>query len=548
VVRPPSPLRVEDLPLPRLKRELRAAGSATALDVPRIARELALPAAEVRGLVSWYAELHEDPRALRVCRGTSCTLAGARALHEQLAQEQTCRAVQCLGACDRSPAVLTAEDELIVGAGARALARTTNEPSPRSAVRSSIEPPRVVARLRVEGAHRLERARALGAWAGLERALASSPRALLDEIQGSGERGRGGAAFSTGAKWQACAAASGERKFVIANGDEGDPGSFVDRALLEDDPHGVLEGLALAAYAVGAREGLVFVRAEYPLAQRRIAEAIAEARAAGWLGENVRGSAFSFDVQLFAGMGSYVCGEETALLNAIEGRRGEVRLRPPYPVTHGLFGCPTVVNNVETLVAAAEIARDGAASYRSIGTAASPGTKALCLNHGFAQPGIVEVPFGISLREVVERIGGGGREGRAIRWLWVGGPMGSLMTPEEWDLPVCPAAMQQRGFVLGHGGIVAILEGDDVRELLERTLAFFAEESCGKCVPCSLGSARARDLGAALSQRGDAAERELAQTLRIAQRASLCAFGRLMPGPLLRLLELAPAELRGGAR
>lgn len=379
----------------------------------------------------------------------------------------------------------------------------------------------------------MDRARAAGAYAALERALQAAPGDIITALERSGERGRGGAAYSTGAKWRACAEAPGDARYVIANGDEGDPGSFIDRVLMEGDPHAIIEGMILCGYAVGAREGIVFIRSEYPAAQVTMAAAIAEARQAGLLGASICDSGFSFDLSIVTGMGGYVCGEETALLNAIEGHRGEVRLRPPYPSVEGLYGKPTVVNNVETLVNVPVILTLGAEAYARLGTQSCSGTKAICLNHGFARSGIVEVEFGTSLREVIAEAGGGSG-GRQLEAVLIGGPMGSVVLPDQWDIPVCYAAMGARDIPLGHGGVVAVPEGTDFHALLLHWATFMRDESCGKCVPCRLGSRRAHDLLA----RGDGTVRpDLERLLDVIEQASLCAFGRLMPKPMRQLID-----------
>jgi NADH-quinone oxidoreductase subunit F len=370
-------------------------------------------------------------------------------------------------------------------------------------------------------------------WSALEAAVAGEPEAVLAAIEASGERGRGGGSFPTGRKWRAAAAQRGPR-VVIANGDEGDPGSFVDRLLMERDPHAVLEGLALCGFAVGAAEGIVYVRSEYPEAFGRLETAAREARAAGLLGPR---SATRFDVRVESGHGSYVCGEETALIESLEGRRGEAQPRPPYPVERGLFGRPTVVNNVETLVVVPWIVEEGADAWRSLGSPACPGTKALCFNHGFARPGVVEVEIGTSLGRAVHELGGGSRDGRPLAGILLGGPMGSVLRPEEWDVPIDPVALAARGIQLGHGGIVALPHGTDWRALLVHLLGFMAEESCGRCVPCRLGSRRALELSQRPGEPGTAAR--LRALLDLVRDTSLCGFGQGIPGPAARLLELA---------
>jgi NADH:ubiquinone oxidoreductase subunit F (NADH-binding) len=390
--------------------------------------------------------------------------------------------------------------------------------------------PLVTARIARGDFSALAAARRDGAYSVLARALRQPREEIIGTLERSGERGRGGGAFSTGAKWRAAARAENPERVVVANGDEGDPGSFVDRVLLEADPHAVLEGMALCAHAVDAHEGFVYVRSEYPRARERISAAIAEARAAGVLGPSMLGGGQKFEVSVVSGRGSYVCGEETALLNALEGRRGEVRLRPPYPAERGYAGRPTVINNVETLANVPIVLGMGAERYASLGTSACPGTKILSLNAGFARPGLVEVEFGTPLRAVIEEAGGADLVAVAL-----GGPMGSIVPVDAWDVPICYAAMAERGIQLGHGGLVAIPRGADFVQLLRHGLSFMRDESCGRCAPCALGSR------AALSRAERAldahARAELLRLFAVMEQASLCAFGQLVPGPLRVLLE-----------
>jgi NADH:ubiquinone oxidoreductase subunit F (NADH-binding) len=487
------------------------------------------PALE-RGVRSFYADLTADPGAARVCRGTSCVLAGGAELHSRAGPREA-RGVYCLGFCDRSPAVLWPDGRVATGDAARAGAGGEADPPP-PAVRCLAREAVVTERIGRGDFSELARARADGAYDVLRAALRERPGRILDALARSGERGRGGAGFPTGLKWTRCAEAGAAEKFVVANGDEGDPGSFVDRILLERDPHAILEGLALCALAVGAHQGVVYVRSEYPAAQARMGRAIEAARGAGILGPSVLGSGFALDVRLASGHGSYVCGEETALLNALEGRRGEVRLRPPYPVEAGLFGRPTVVNNVETLVNVPWILRRGPAAYRALGTRASPGTKALCLNAGFERPGIVEVEFGETLRRVIEEEAGGGRGGAPLDAVALGGPMGSIVPREEWDVPLDPTRLRERGIELGHGGLVALPRDTDWLALAEHWLRFMADESCGKCVPCRLGSRRALE-----GVRDSAGRERLLGLLDTIAATSLCGFGQGVPRPVSQILE-----------
>lgn len=474
-----------------------------------------------------------------VCRGLSCELNGAAPLAQRVGEGG--QTVYCLGYCDRSPALQLADGTVAWGAA------TAAWPGPAVAqdvgVEIRVASRRAVVTERVAlGCHSsFAKARQAGVYRALQSALEAAPQAILECVEASGEQGRGGAGYPTGRKWRACAAAPGPRH-VIANGDEGDPGSFIDRVLLEDDPHAVLEGLLLCAYAVGAKDGVIYIRAEYPQAQVRMQQAIVEAREAGILGASVMGSDFSFDARVVAGRGSYVCGEETALLNAIEGRRGEVRVRPPYPAQVGLYGRPTVVNNIETLVNIPWLVREGASAYRRLGTGDSPGTKSFCLNRGFARPGIVEAEFGISLRALVEGYGGGARDPAGLAAVAVGGPMGSILTPEQWDLPLEYGVLRQRGVRLGHGGIVAIPRTADLRHVLLNWAEFMAAESCGKCVPCGIGSKQALDLVRRILAGADADGAGMARLeplLRSIERASLCGFGQGIAEPIITVARMA---------
>ena len=307
----------------------------------------------------------------------------------------------------------------------------------------------------------------------------------------SGEQGRGGAGFPTGRKWRLAAEAAGNGRYVIANGDEGDPGSFIDRILLEHDPHAILEGMALCAWAIGAGEGVVYIRSEYPAAQSRMQAAISAARAAGLLGPGICGSSFSFEVRVVSGHGSYVCGEETALLNAIEGRRGEVRVRPPYPAVQGLYGQPTVVNNIETLVNIPWIVDRGAEAFRKLGyRRLRRAPRPFASIRALPGPASSKPNSACHSANWSETHGGGGRDGVPLAGIALGGPMGSILLPDELDVRMDYRDLAERGIHSGHGGLVALPAGTDWRQLMMHWLEFMVAESCGKCVPCRLGSAQ----------------------------------------------------------
>ncbi len=521
-------------PLDRVRGRLRAGRS---LDdaVAETAREAGCPAAPLGAAARSYADLLGPPHATRVCRGTSCELAGAARVAEALAADGPVRPAYCLGHCHRSPVVLDPRGGVLVEVDPSRILTRLAKPAPLPAAPriDCLAPEPIVTRRVARGDFSpLGKARADGAWSVLEAALECPPQAVLAEVEASGERGRGGSGYPTGAKWRAAARLPGPR-VVIANGDEGDPGSFVDRVLLEHDPHGVLEGLALCAYAVGASEAVVFVRSEYPRALERMRIAVAEAERAGLLGERLCGRGPPLSVAVIEGFGRYVCGEETALIATLEGARGEARPRPPYPVERGLGGRPTVVNNVETLVNVPWIVERGARAFAAIGSEASNGTKALCLNVGFAQPGIVEVPFGIPLREVIQDWGATPCRSDELAGVLAGGPMGSFLAPEDCDVVLCWQALAKRDVRLGHGGLVAVHHDADLAALARHLLGFMAAESCGRCLPCRAGSASAHRLALEDLPAHAAAIRE---RLALMREASLCAFGRATPGPVEALL------------
>ncbi|MGK7876533.1 MAG: NADH-ubiquinone oxidoreductase-F iron-sulfur binding region domain-containing protein [Xenococcaceae cyanobacterium] len=504
-------------------------------DVKNIAEEVGLPEATVRSVISYYADLHGKKAEIRICQGTSCMLAGASQLRTNLEKNYTCEGVYCLRYCDRSPAFLTAQGEIICGKAAQAMDSPIGSPeTPPLSVRCLV-PQAIVTRRLSQDYSSLEKARAAGAYSALDKALHSSPEEVISAVERSGERGRGGASFPTGKKWRSCAQAKGTPRYVIANGDEGDPGSFIDRLLMENDPHGVIEGMILCGYAVGASQGIIFIRSEYPTAMTRMGEAILEARRAGFLGKHILQSNFEFEISVFPAMGSYVCGEATAMINSIEGLRGEVRVRPPRMTEEGLYGKPTVVNNVETLINIPVIIKRGPEAYAALGTKYSSGTKAICLNHGFARPGVVEVEFGTSLGDVIAEAGGS-VDGKPLDAVLLGGPMGSLLVPQQWDVPICYGAMKERGIELGHGGLVALPQGTDFRALLEHWLQFMKDESCGKCVPCRLGSQKAWNLVKNAHTKTNF-KAELERLFEVMEEASFCAFGQYMPGPMRQMIE-----------
>jgi NADH:ubiquinone oxidoreductase subunit F (NADH-binding) len=377
-------------------------------------------------------------------------------------------------------------------------------------------------------------------YAQVPKARAMTPDALIAELQAANLRGRGGAGFPAGIKWEFTRNNAASPKFIVVNGDEGDPGSYIDKYLMERNPGLLLEGMAIAGYVVGAAEGYVYVRSEYPRSKPVLQEAVARAEEQGHLGEDIYGSGFSFSVHVAEGAGSYVVGEETALLNSLHGLRGVVNARPPFPAERGYLSLPTVVNNVETLCNAPFIAREGAEAYAALSPGATPGTKLVCLNERFARPSVYEVRFGTTMREICEELGGGLKDGHTIKALQIGGPLGGILPASELDTPFDFDPLAEKGCMVGHGGIVAFDDRTDMRALARHLLRFGADESCGKCFPCRIGLTRALELVEADAPLPRDSLEELLETLEV---ASLCAHGGGMPAPIRSLIAHWPDEL-----
>ncbi len=469
-------------------------------DDATIARERGLPRAAVAGVRTFYDQLEDLPR---VCDGTACRFAGADAIRERLAGRVASGEVRCLGHCYDGPAVRVG-DTVFSRASHAAFERWLADPHgpvPAAAGTTPIprmslaDPPVLLRELLGESGVVIRHDYDLPA-----------PAAILDAVESYALRGRGGAAYPTAAKWIAARDTAAPDRIVVANGDEGDPGSFVDRLLLEEAPHAILSGMLAAARVIGARRGIVYIRAEYPRAQVVMREAIAAARAAGHLGE-------PFDVEVASGAGSYVCGEETALLNSIEGLRGEPRIKPPYPSTAGLWGLPTVVQNVETLAIVSWLARSGRGD----------GTKLVSLAGAVDWPGVVEVPLGTPLRRVLIEGGGGPPAGRRWRMAIIGGPLGRVLPERFFDTPLSYDTLPG----MGHGGIVVLDQSVTPGALARHVMRFASAESCGNCAPCRIGTARLAHM-----RDRDGLER-LLDTL---ETGSLCGFGAGVPRPLRDLL------------
>ena len=524
-----------------------------------ISRRLAVPPAEAYGVATFYALYATTPRApvvAHVCDDIACRVAGAEGICDDLrrvvgpegeaARDGTIGWLRspCLGLCDLAPAALiTSAGEAAARASvapadaaaiiARLEAGPAARPSPALRQTGTDTTLRLLGRVGVVDPTSLDDYRASGGYEALTRALAIGPAAVIDEVTASRLQGRGGAAFPTGRKWAAVAAQPAVPKYVICNADESEPGTFKDRVLLEGDPFAVVEAMTIAGVAVGASRGYLYLRGEYPEAEAVVGTALARAREAGLLGSDILGSGLAFDIELRRGAGAYICGEETALFESIEGKRGEPRNKPPFPVEVGLFGKPTVVNNVETLVNVPLLLRMGGEAYAAIGTEASTGPKLFCLSGHVERPGTYEVEFGATLRDLIELAGGvsGGRGPEAIQAILLGGAAGVFVGPDQLDLPLTFEATRAAGATLG-SGVIMVFDGSvDLVDTLRRIAQFFRDESCGQCVPCRVGSVRQEELLARLAggSRTRSRDEELVLLREIGQAmrdASICGLGQ----------------------
>ncbi len=388
---------------------------------------------------------------------------------------------------------------------------------------------------------------AFDGYKALERVLIEmTPEEVIETIKQSGLRGRGGAGFPTGKKWELTKNSEGTQKYVVCNADEGDPGAFMDRSILEGDPHSVLEAMAIAAYAIGANQGYIYVRAEYPIAVHRFQVAIDQAREYGILGKNIFGTKFDFDVDIRLGAGAFVCGEETALLESIEGKRGQPRVKPPYPAQSGLWGKPTLINNVETYANIAQIILKGAEWYSSIGTETSKGTKVFALGGNVNNIGLVEVPMGTTLREIVYDIGGGIPNGREFKAAQTGGPSGGCIPKEHLDTPIDYESLKEIGSMMGSGGLIVMDDTKCMVCLAKFYLEFTVSESCGKCTPCRIGTKRMLEILTRLCD-GEGSELDIYKLEKLAvniQKASICGLGQSAPNPVISTLKYFREEFR----
>jgi len=520
-----------------------------------ISRRLAVPPAEAYGVATFYALYATTPRPptmAHICDDIACRIAGAEEICDGLRRAvgpegEAARDGRigwlrspCLGLCDLAPAAMVTtagEQPSVASAGpvdaAGVLKRLDGaiitRPAPRLAQvgQASL---RLLRRIGVVDPASLVDYRASGGYAALATALTMGADAIIAEVTASGLMGRGGAAFPTGRKWAAVAAQPAQPHYLVCNADESEPGTFKDRALLEGDPYATVEAMTIAAFATGASKGYLYLRGEYPEAEERVRTALAGARAAGLLGVDILGSGFAFDIELRRGAGAYICGEETALFESIEGKRGEPRNKPPFPVEVGLFGKPTIVNNVETLANIPLILEMGGAAFAQIGTEGSTGPKLFCLSGHVERPGIYEVDFGATLGDVIE-LAGGVSGGRAIQTILLGGAAGVFVGVDSLEMPLTFESTRAAQATLGSGVIMVFDESVDLVDTLRRIARFFRDESCGQCVPCRVGTVRLEELLARLAagSRVRPREEELALLREIGQAmrdASICGLGQ----------------------
>lgn len=530
-----------------------------------IGEALRVPLSEIYGVVQFYTMFYTEPvgkRIIRVCTDPACQIAGAEQILAEACQQAgilnpgetsadgsvTVERVTCLGLCDQAPGVLV-DDTAFVQVGPTEVERLFTLSAQPSEIRVTGEPRVLTRRIGRLAPTDLEAHRTEDAFESLERSLKEmTPEQVIDQVKASNLVGRGGAAFPTGLKWQFARGAAGEPKYIVCNADESEPGTFKDRALMEGDPYRVLEGMAICGYAVGSSKGYLFIRGEYPQAAAVLQQAIDQAADAGLLGENILGTDFSFEIEIRRGAGAYVCGEETALFEAIEGKRGFPRLKPPFPTTNGLFDKPTVINNVETLSVIPDIVKNGGEWFKQWGTEKSAGVKLFCISGHVGQPGVVEAPFGLTVHELIGQYAGG-FDG-VPQAILMGGAAGGFLTPDQFNTPLTFEDLQPLGAPVGSGVVMVFNQEVDLKQVLKSLAHFFAHESCGKCYPCQLGTQRQMEIldrvAAGDAQPGDF---ERLQDIGLTMTdASLCGLGQTAGAAVLSAMKLWPELVRPNGR
>ncbi|HSJ43294.1 MAG TPA: NAD(P)H-dependent oxidoreductase subunit E [Euzebyales bacterium] len=530
-----------------------------------ICRRLSVPPAEAYGVATFYTLLsvtEQPPRVLHVCDDVGCRGFGATELIGQLEErfgpedrvvdDATWRRSPCVGQCDRAPACYaqlagTDDTTLVhtsVDDAVAVLGGAQPDVAPVRTPQHGQDGLRLLRRVGVVDPTDLDAYRADGGYEALRRAVELGPEGVLREIRDANIRGRGGAAFPAGVKWEAVAGAPRRPKYVICNADESEPGTFKDRMIMEGDPFAIVESMTIAGFAVGAEQGYLYIRGEYPLATQRLRRAIEQARRRGFLGDDVMGAGIRFDIDLRRGQGAYICGEETALMNSIEGYRGEPRNKPPFPTIAGLFGQPTVINNVETLINVPAIVADGGRAYAAVGTQDSTGTRLFCLSGAVGRPGVYEVESGTTLGELITLADG---DADAVGAVLLGGAAGAFVTADQLDLRLTFEDARAAGLGLGSGVVMVFGPDADMADAARRIARFFRDESCGQCVPCRVGTVRVEEaLDRYLSNGHDPDDRSLIDEIdRVMKDASICGLGHTAGTAIRSALD---AGLLGGPR
>jgi NADH-quinone oxidoreductase subunit F len=551
--------------LPALHDTQRVYGYLPAPALERLGQTLRVPLADIHGVVEFYTMFYDEPvgeRIIRVCTDPSCAAHGAEdvliaacryagGIHPGETTKDgsvTVERVTCLGLCDQPTAALV-DDHQIAGVTPDSVGQLFTADKSTSTLNVRGEPRILTRHIGVLDPLDLDAHREAGTFEALELAVTErTPEDVIETVKASELVGRGGAAFPTGLKWQFTRGAARTPKYVVVNADESEPGTFKDRVLMEGDPFRLIEGTALCGYAVGAEKGFIFLRGEYPEARRTLDAALDRCREAGLLGENVMGAGFSFDIELRASAGAYICGEETALFEAIEGKRGFPRVKPPFPTTNGLYDLPTAINNVETIVTVPDIILNGPEWFRGWGTEKSAGYKLFCVSGHVNQPSLVEAPFGVTLRDLVERWCGG-FDG-APQAVLMGGAAGTFLTPDQLDVRLLYEDLRPLGASIGSGAIMVFNESVDLRGVLLRLAHFFAHESCGKCFPCQLGTQRQLEVVERAADGGaQPGDRDLLMDIGATMTdASICGLGQTAGVAVMSALKTWPTLIKPNGR
>ena len=541
--------------LPALHALQNASGWISPGGLDYVCRVLEVPPAEAYSVATFYHLFSSQPpngdQILHVCDDIACSLNGANDLIDELKKEgYETKPSPCLGQCERGPAVfvqrIASQDTVAFDADLKQITKSLTENLEKESVKlpqAGSDHLRLLTRIGIVDPNSLEDYKSHGGYDALTKALEIGAEQIIEEVSTSGLRGRGGAAFPTGVKWKAVADEKDKAHHLVCNADESEPGTFKDRVLMENDPFALIESMTIAGLAIGAEKGWFYIRGEYPVAKQRLTEAVGKARKSGLLGEDILGSGKKFDIEIRSGAGAYICGEETALFNSIEGFRGEPRNKPPFPTTNGLFNEPTVVNNVETLANIPRIILNGGKAFAAEGTDQSSGTRLFCLSGRVALPGLYEFEFGATLGEILDAAGGFSGPGK-LKTVLLGGAAGSFVTQESIDLPLTFEDTRDAGVALGSGVIMVFSDTDELTKTVLRIAEFFRDESCGQCVPCRVGTVRQEELLIRIADKNsvDADILLFDDLAAVMSDASICGLGHTASSAVRSALNLGLLE------